>query len=129
MQRFAYSQHHATTKAAVAQEQSTTSYKAPGAHGASPSGASEAVPASLKTAGYEYWGLDNAHPVPMTANENGTTKRGACLNKLVKVTSTGAIFEQDWTGELSDLGTEQVEAEPTGVFVISAFGNALAKPQ
>jgi len=96
-----------------------------------PAGAST-VPAEVKTAGFEYYGLSNLKPLKMAGMVQGAQRSGALETTLVGFDEHKATYEQRYTGTLSELskpGANRVTADKTGVYVTSIFGQVLDKPQ
>jgi len=87
------------------------------------------IPANLKTAGYDYYGLDDRTPLPMKETVGDSVLLGAAVTRIVSVDKNKAVFDQSWTGDLVQHADSEVEATPEGVFAISLYNQTLPNPQ
>lgn len=94
-----------------------------------PSSTDSAIPAEVKTTGFEYYGLGNLTPLPMKGTMNGKAIKAVWVNVLTGVDDGRATFQQGWKGDLADTGTSRVTADKTGVYATSVYGKELAEPQ
>lgn len=89
------------------------------------------LPASLKHAAFEYYGLGVEKPIPMVLREAGQPDRkGSVEVKLVEVSGETAKFEQTFTdGLATDLGKSTYSLDKSGVFALDLNGQPFDKPQ
>lgn len=90
------------------------------------------VPAEVKTAGYEYYGLDNVQPIEyqIVATNLPSTETGSATNKLIKVENGVATFVSTKTGTtLASMGDEEVEARKDGIYYTKIGGHPVEPPQ
>lgn len=87
------------------------------------------MPAGVKTEAFDYTGLGNPSVLSFKRTMPGQTAEGTLEVKLKAVKGDKAVFEETYSGDLSDLGTQELTATPTGVYITAAFGHSFAKPQ
>lgn len=93
----------------------------PGGATETPSLPISSVPASLRHAGFEYYGLANDKPIDMelvTSTMGSFT--GSQTLRLKSVEGDKAVFQLERTGGLAQLGSMELSLEPTGVYVTSS---------
>lgn len=92
------------------------------------------VPDELKHAAYSYYGLSLAKPIRMRlTTPDGTKSEGEQTVKLLKVENGEAVFSIERTGDLAQLGTDEVTVRKGGVYMTgttlgTVSGDNLALP-
>lgn len=77
------------------------------------------IPADLKGEAYSYYGLENTKPLEMEAvySSNGIRLTGTQSISLVRIEDGKPVFEISRTGDLVQLGTQEVTLEKDGLYV------------
>jgi hypothetical protein len=78
------------------------------------------IPAELKTEAFYYYGLNNTKPMDMEIIDSqapGQPKTGTQVAVLKEIKDGKAIFDVERTGNLMDLGSQEVTLEKGGVYV------------
>lgn len=81
------------------------------------------IPAELKNEAYYYYGLANSTPMDMEITDTAapdTPKTGAQTVTLKEIKDGKAIFDVERTGNLAELGSQEVTLEKDGVYVTEA---------
>ncbi len=78
------------------------------------------VPASLKHAAYEYYGLGNPKTMDMVLKSpNGPDKTGGVSTQLEKIEGESATYKIVRSGAIAgDLGDETMVVEPSGIYMV-----------
>jgi len=101
---------------------------------------STSVPAKLKTAAYEYYGLEDLQPFPMKKISKSPGKtpadkptessdNGSAQKALLSVTNDKAIFEVTYSEGLMGVPVTKLMVNKDGVFTTSVEGQELPTPQ
>jgi hypothetical protein len=94
-----------------------------------PPGTDTRVPKEIQTEGYQYYGLANPSPIPMTRSVGQQTLTGNVVTRFMEAKGGAAFFQQSWTGEFADIGSSDLSADKTGIYTTAVFGQKLPKPQ
>lgn len=78
------------------------------------------LPADLKHAGYEYYGLNNASPVELEIVSGTQVHTGTQTTTLEKIEDGKASFHVDRTGGLAMLGSGDYSLEKDGVYAVGS---------
>lgn len=87
------------------------------------------VPAGLRHAGFDYYGLGGDKAPTLEVKSSGSVKTGGQKFTLENATDTTATYIQEWTGDLSQNGSTRLQVTDKGVFGIEAQGNKIDPPQ
>lgn len=87
------------------------------------------LPAAYRHAGFEYYGLGNTKPLSMVLKRTGSTMTGGQEFKLEDVKDDGAVYVQQWTGDLAPNGSTKLRVNADGIFGIEAQGNPINPAQ
>lgn len=117
----------ATEKGPVAETGTKTDPKTGEQTNTTPPPSADQIPAELKTEAFYYYGLNNPKPMDMEITDTqapGVPKTGAQTVTLKEIKDGKAIFDVERTGNLAELGSQEVTLEKDGVYVTEA---AIAK--
>jgi hypothetical protein len=88
----------------------------------------DALPEDLKTAAYDYYGLQ-VQRVPMQLRKPGGSASGSEEIALEGVTKDAAKYKIIYKGSLDQLGTTMVELRRDGIYAVEAAGKPITPPQ
>lgn len=114
-----------------AKPESATSSAAQPINSSQPAADPSTIPAELKNDSYKYYGLESTKEVQFERTQNNRTVvlKGTRTSKFIGMKDGVATFQQEYTGDLSDLGSVTLELRKDGLYLTESSLGQLSKPE